>query len=181
MGVKNQPKNDGTIVAAINHKTTVRLTSPAPACDPRAPADAAHDPTSTSRTGYLENRKLRNSFIGFRKTSYLRNCSRLKEWLLGNGELASLAYGSLKELHKFVELFQGAELIRGTDRPISGTHPSLGGRLRPSGTGLRSSGAQHSLVRGGLSVASSTISWAHTSGDFMRFGYPNRWEIRRAR
>jgi hypothetical protein len=27
MGVKNQPKNDGTIVAAINHKTTVRLTS----------------------------------------------------------------------------------------------------------------------------------------------------------
>jgi hypothetical protein len=27
MGVKNQPKNDGTIVAAINHKTTVRLTT----------------------------------------------------------------------------------------------------------------------------------------------------------
>ena len=27
MGVKNQPKNDGTIVAAINHKTTVRLTA----------------------------------------------------------------------------------------------------------------------------------------------------------
>jgi hypothetical protein len=23
MGVKNQPKNDGTIIAAINHKTTV--------------------------------------------------------------------------------------------------------------------------------------------------------------
>jgi hypothetical protein len=43
MGVKNQPKNDGTIIAAINHKTTVRLTSRAqyqasttraPACDP---------------------------------------------------------------------------------------------------------------------------------------------------
>ena len=27
MTVKNQPKNDGTIVAAINHKTTVRLTT----------------------------------------------------------------------------------------------------------------------------------------------------------
>jgi hypothetical protein len=53
-------------------------------------------------------------------------------------------------------------------------HP--GGRLRPSGTGLRSSGAQHSLVRGGLSVASSTISWAHTSGHFMNLA-PGHWSI----
>jgi hypothetical protein len=42
MGVKNQPKNDGTIVAAINHKTTVRLTSRVQyqsrsACDPTCP------------------------------------------------------------------------------------------------------------------------------------------------
>jgi hypothetical protein len=47
---------------------------------------------------------LRNSFRGNEQQGNLRNCSRLKEWLLGNGELASLAYGSLKELHKFAEL-----------------------------------------------------------------------------
>jgi hypothetical protein len=38
-------------------------------------------------------------FIGFGKTGYLRNCTILSKLLLGNGELASLAYGSLKELH----------------------------------------------------------------------------------
>jgi hypothetical protein len=56
----------------------------------------------------------RKEFIGFRKTSYLRNCTILSKLLLGNGELASLAYGSLKELHKIEELFQGAALIQGT-------------------------------------------------------------------
>jgi hypothetical protein len=34
---------------------------------------------------------------------------------LGNGELASLAYGSLKELHKIEELYQREELILGGD------------------------------------------------------------------
>jgi hypothetical protein len=36
----------------------------------------------------------------------------LNNSLLGNGELASLAYGSLKELHKIEELLQSAALIR---------------------------------------------------------------------
>jgi hypothetical protein len=55
MGVKNQPKNDGTIVAAINHKTTVRLTTRV-----QHQSSTSLRSTSTSRTGYLENRKLRN-------------------------------------------------------------------------------------------------------------------------
>jgi hypothetical protein len=40
---------------------------------------------------------------------------------LGNGELASLAYGSLKELHKIEELYQREELIWGEIRgPFGG-------------------------------------------------------------
>ncbi len=40
---------------------------------------------------------------------------------MGNGELASLAYGSLKELHKIEELYQREELIWGEIRgPFGG-------------------------------------------------------------
>jgi hypothetical protein len=63
----------------------------------------------------------RKAFIGFRKTSYLRNCTILSKLLLGNGELASLAYGSFKELHKFAELFQGAGVVRGMFEAIWGS------------------------------------------------------------
>jgi hypothetical protein len=59
--------------------------------------------------------KPRKGFIGTRKTGYLRNCTILSKLLLGSGELASLAYGSFKELLKFKELVQREELIRGTD------------------------------------------------------------------
>ncbi len=59
MGVKNQPKNDGTIAAAINHKTTVRLTSRAQYQSSPVPVQISLRSTNTSRTGYLENRKLR--------------------------------------------------------------------------------------------------------------------------
>jgi hypothetical protein len=38
------------------------------------------------------------------KQGNLRNCTKLRNSLLRNGELASLAYGSLKELHKIEEL-----------------------------------------------------------------------------
>jgi hypothetical protein len=38
------------------------------------------------------------------KQGNLRNCTKLRNSLLGNGELASLAYGSFKELLKFKEL-----------------------------------------------------------------------------
>ena len=139
---------------------------------------------------------------------------------MGNGELASLAYGSLKELHKFVELFQGAGVVRGRS----------GACLKPSGTCLkppiqgtkRGPAWSIGLIQGHRSVAlvsptfigsgrehrgtNHNIHWfaevcrshvhrhshlqlhshshlqrGHTSGDFMRFGYLNRWEIRRGR
>jgi hypothetical protein len=52
--------------------------------------------------------------------------------LLGNGELASLAYGSLKELHKIEELLQSAALIRALILLIRGFKSGLkqGSNLR---------------------------------------------------
>jgi hypothetical protein len=43
----------------------------------------------------------------------LRNCTKLRNSLLGNGELASLAYGSFKELLKFAELLLREEPRQG--------------------------------------------------------------------
>jgi hypothetical protein len=40
------------------------------------------------------------------KQGNLRNCTKLRNSLLGNGELASLAYGSLKELLQIEELYK---------------------------------------------------------------------------
>jgi hypothetical protein len=54
-------------------------------------------------------------FIKFRKAGYLRNCTILSKLLLGNGELASLAYGSLKELFKIESL-----LLEGASPPGGG-------------------------------------------------------------
>jgi hypothetical protein len=71
--------------------------------------------------------------LGTMKRRYLRNCTKLRKSLLGNGELASLAYGSFKELHKFAELFQiegiAADLgeIRG---PFGGEPWSIWGENR---------------------------------------------------
>jgi hypothetical protein len=42
----------------------------------------------------------RGFFIGNREAGKLRNCTILSKLLLGNGELASLAYGSLKLLYE---------------------------------------------------------------------------------
>jgi hypothetical protein len=45
------------------------------------------------------------------KQGNLRNCTKLRKSLLGNGELASLAYGSFKELHKIEEPQQGGLVV----------------------------------------------------------------------
>jgi hypothetical protein len=52
-------------------------------------------------------------FIEFRKAGYLWNCTILSKSLLGNGELASLAYGSLKELLQIEELYNIEEPRQG--------------------------------------------------------------------
>jgi hypothetical protein len=45
--------------------------------------------------------------LGFYETGKLRNCTKLRKSLLGNGELASLAYGSFKELLKLGNFSNG--------------------------------------------------------------------------
>ena len=64
---------------------------------------------------------MRKRLLGNEQQGNLRNCTKLRNSLLGNGELASLAYGSFKELHKFVELFQGAGVVRGMFEAIWGS------------------------------------------------------------
>jgi hypothetical protein len=61
------------------------------------------------------------------KQGNLRNCTKLRNSLLGNGELASLAYGSFKELLQIKDLFQGAELIRGMFEAIWGMFEAIWG------------------------------------------------------
>jgi hypothetical protein len=51
-----------------------------------------------SRHQGKEQIKLRKRLLGNEQQGNLRNCTKLRNSLLGNGELASLAYGSLKEL-----------------------------------------------------------------------------------
>ncbi len=54
---------------------------------------------------------MRKSFIEFRKTGKFKELLKLRNSLLRNGELASLAYGSFKELLKFKELYHIEEYM----------------------------------------------------------------------
>jgi hypothetical protein len=47
------------------------------------------------------------------KQGNLRNCTKLRNSLLGSGELASLAYGSFKELLQIEELYKIEEPRQG--------------------------------------------------------------------
>jgi hypothetical protein len=62
---------------------------------------------------FKELYKIEGTVLGFYETGKLRNCTKLRNSLLGNGELASLAYGSLKELLQIEELYKIEEPRQG--------------------------------------------------------------------
>jgi hypothetical protein len=85
-GVENRPKAE----SEIHPKTGLKSTTKGPRTAIKV----------KSRHQGKEQIKLRKRLLGNEQQGNLRNCTKLRNSLLGNGELASLAYGSLKELYE---------------------------------------------------------------------------------
>jgi hypothetical protein len=85
---RDQPQND----RKTNQSSPVPVE---PSTSPDQLAIHEHQPD-----GLLGEQKIEEMIHWIRKAGYLRNCTKLRKSLLGNGELASLAYGSLKLLYE---------------------------------------------------------------------------------